>query len=69
MCAQRDIVWDTLTYYTFHDKMFSMLVLFCLFFCLLFILFWGALQGQGADTGKREMSGTGVYDVKLAEKH
>jgi hypothetical protein len=49
--------------------MFSMLVLFCLFFCLLFILFWGALQGQGADTGKREMSGTGVYDVKLAEKH
>lgn len=46
---------------SFHDPMFSMLVLFCLFFVFYFM--GCGLQGQRADTGSREMSGTGGHDV------
>jgi hypothetical protein len=49
-------VGHTVTYYSFHNEMFSMLwVLFVCFLC------WGG----GCKVERGYGSGTGVYDVKL----
>lgn len=34
MCKHRDVLWGTLTFYSFHDEMFSMLCCLFIFFCL-----------------------------------
>ena len=64
--SEESVLGDTLTYYIFHDEMFSMLYFVLFVFC--FIL-GGELQGWKADVirGGREMSKTGVHDVKLTK--
>ena len=52
----------TVTYYSFHNEMFSML---CFDFVWLCFILMGSLQGWRG--GEGEMSGTGVHDVKFTE--
>ena len=59
MCGQRDTLWDTLTHYSFHNEMFSMLCVLLLLVLLLLLFacvsyFGERFQGCGEDIRGQE---------------
>ena len=58
-------VEHTVIHYSFHDKSFSMLWGVCVCVCVCVCFIKGDCKGRRQIQGDREMSGTGVHDVKL----
>jgi hypothetical protein len=69
MCGKRDILWDTLTLYGFHDEMCCMLccVWVCVCVCVCVLFLGRGCKDEGPIWGDREVSGIGVHDVKFTE--
>ena len=63
VCSEGHTVGHTVTYYSFHDEMFSML---CFWFCLCFI--WGGgCKAEGQIWRDVKMNKTGGHDVKATK--
>ena len=62
----RGIYWVTVRYYSFHNEVFSKLLLF-VWAHLWILLLVGVCKGTWWIQGDREMSGAGEHEVKLTD--
>ena len=74
ICQLRNVgekEWDTVGYtvahYSFHQELFSTLCFVCDFVVFVFCFFRGGCKDRGHMVGDREMSATGVHEVKLTK--
>lgn len=63
--TKRYTVEHAVTYYSFHNKMFSSVLLIFFYFCFSIFFFQGGCKGREWISRDREMSGIRVCDVKL----
>jgi hypothetical protein len=64
--VDRGIYWVTVRYYSFHNEVFSKLLLF-VWAHLWILLLVGVCKGTWWIQGDREMSGAGEHEVKLTD--